>query len=139
MAQDDKARLAALLRDMSEGRMIEPSPDSDGWPPSQTTEETAESVPRIVTDVVPTVVAPIVMRSGSDGHRALRRTMIPPLLTTGVLCWGILLVGRLSGADSPFAIFLERWFALPAALLGILLPGLAGLLMAQVRIEEKRQ
>jgi hypothetical protein len=69
-----------------------------------------------------------------------KRTIIPILLTLGVVCPALALVGLLAPPTSPLSVLRSGWFAGPFVLIGVLNLALAVVTMLQVKHElEQRQ
>lgn len=68
-----------------------------------------------------------------------KRTIIPILLTLGVLCLVLGLMGFFVSPVSPYAKLAERWFSVPMVLVGLVTLGFGILTMFQVRSELSRR
>jgi hypothetical protein len=98
----------------------------------------------IVPPPDPTVFAPRpAPRAPARLHRVqtleFKRTIIPILLTLGVICPTLALVGFLAPATSPLSVLRSAWFSIPFILIGLLNLALAVITMLQVRDELQRQ
>jgi len=68
-----------------------------------------------------------------------KRTIIPILLTLGVLCPFLGLLGYFVSPTSPYARLAEPWFSIPFIVIGLIMLGLAILTMLQVRDDLSRK
>ncbi len=68
-----------------------------------------------------------------------KRTLIPILLTLGVVCPAVGLTGFLVGPLSPYYQFRETWFCVPLVIVGFVMLVFAVLTMLQVRAYGRRQ
>src|SRR5262249_20946546 len=66
---------------------------------------------------------------------AFKRTIIPPLLTLGAICFSVIILAFVSDSESPFYGLRQWWFALTMALLAILFLTFAVLTIMQVKGE----
>jgi hypothetical protein len=64
---------------------------------------------------------------------SFKQTIIPVLLTIGILCLAIVGLGFFSGEASPFYAFRAVWFSMPVVAIGLVFLGFAGVTMLQVR------
>jgi hypothetical protein len=62
-----------------------------------------------------------------------KQTIIPILLTLGLLLPGIVALGFISNSESPFAAFRNSWFVAVSATVGLVFLTMAFLNMLQVR------
>jgi hypothetical protein len=62
-----------------------------------------------------------------------KQTIIPILLTVGLLSLGTVALGYLSDVDSPFVEFRQVLFSVPLGCIGVCFLGLAAITMLQVR------
>ena len=66
---------------------------------------------------------------------AFKQTIIPIMLTVGLICLIVVGMGLVAGEESPFKVFRMMGFAVPVALIGLTLLALGVLTMLQVKNE----
>lgn len=144
MSARDKDELARLLGQMASGGEGEEAPPETPIPVEnqvQTTPVTPlKPVPIPPQTVRPTPLKPPVAPAKQHFAQGLefKRTLIPILLTLGVICPVIGLMGFLVGPMSPFVKLKEARFSVPFILIGVVMLGLGVVTMLQVRHELKR-
>jgi hypothetical protein len=97
----------------------------------------ALSAPASARTTPPVVAQPIQRPWGPSLF--LKRTLIPILLTLGVLCPALGVLGYCVSSTSPYAVFAEPWFFIPFVTIGVVMLGLAIVMMMLVRDELSRR
>lgn len=82
---------------------------------------------------------PVVRQQHLVQRLEFKRTLIPILLTLGVICPFVGLMGYFVKATSPYARLAEVWFSIPFTLTGLVMLGLGVMTMLQVRHELGRK
>ncbi len=149
----DKDELARLLGAMSDGGQDHSGQPSDDpyaeethpqelaqEPTPPVTPPAAASRPPVpvaravvAAQPVPKAAVRAVHRSHLVHSLAFKQTIIPILLTVGVLCPILCIIGRVSGDDSAFAALGKAWFVIPTMLVGVVFLTLAVITIFQVR------
>ena len=141
MSESNKDELARILSAMA----------STG--PSQDTDEQQELSPLFASEnhqpvassssapqpTAPTFRKPPLRRQHLVQTLGFKRTIIPILLTLGIVCPFTALTGFFVGPFSPFAKLTVWWFSVPFVLIGIVMLILGILTMFQVRNELARR
>lgn len=87
---------------------------------------------------VPPSHAPLRAVATRSNTLFLRQTLIPVLLTLGLILPGVVALGFLSEPTSPYSVLKQRWFAIPFLGIGLVMLGLAIVTMLQVKHELER-
>jgi hypothetical protein len=115
---------------------IPPRPNTQQTPP--TPRDTAPVRPGLPPQpVLMPYAAQATVRPALVKTLAFKQTLIPILLTLGLLCPAVGMLGFLAGPLSPFYLFREPWFCVPLFLVGLVMLTFAGLTMAQVKASRR--
>jgi hypothetical protein len=144
MSGPDKDELARLLGQMAAGGHQEEDGEAGSAGVENHPETTPETPPEPVANTPQTPRNPPAKTPVSLGKQHLvqglefKRTLIPVLLTLGVICPAVGVMGFVVGPMSPFVKLREGRFSIPFLAIGLVMLGLGVVTMLQVREGKKR-